>query len=85
MSRWRRIAKFLVALAIPVAQGLQAAYTDDVITTDEWVKIGMAALGAVLVWRVPNARPVTRADLAREVGPTRFAGPEDRRGFGGGP
>jgi hypothetical protein len=34
MSRWKRIAKALVALAIPVAQGLQAAYTDDVITTD---------------------------------------------------
>jgi hypothetical protein len=47
------------------------------ITTDEWIKIGMAALGAVLVWRVPNAKPVTRADLAREVGPTRFRGRDD--------
>lgn len=78
MTRWRRIAKFLVALAIPVAQTLQAAYTDDVITSDEWGKIAMAAVGAALVFLVPNARPVTRADLAREVtGPTRFRGRDD--------
>jgi hypothetical protein len=44
------------------------------------------ALGTIFgVYAVRNHQPVSRADLAREVGPTRFAGPEDRRGFGGGP
>jgi hypothetical protein len=47
------------------------------------------ALGTIFgVYVVSNDRPVTREDLKRTVdypGPTRFAGPEDRRGFGGGP
>jgi type IV secretory pathway protease TraF len=50
-----------------------------------WVVTAAAAINTLAVFWVRNARPVTRADLAREVGPTRFAGPEDRRGFGGGP
>jgi hypothetical protein len=54
MHKLRTISKFLVALLIPVAQTLQAAYTDDVITQDEWVKIGIAAVLAIGVWRVPN-------------------------------
>jgi hypothetical protein len=81
--RWRRIAKFLVALAIPVAQTVQAALTDDTITSNEWTKIGMALAGALLVWLVPNSRPVTREDLARQVDyhsqPTRHVRREQER------
>jgi len=78
--RLRRIAKFLVALAIPVAQTIQAAYTDDSITSNEWGKIAMAALGAALVYLVPNAQPVTRDDLKRatDYPPTRAADPSER-------
>jgi hypothetical protein len=76
--RLRGIAKFLVALSIPVGQTIQAAYTDDMITSNEWTKIAIAAMGAALVWLVPNAQPVTREELKRTTGPTRAARPEDR-------
>ena len=68
IGRWRRIAKFLVALLIPVAQTVQAALTDDAITTNEWVKIAIAALGAILVWATPNEQPArSRHELAERV------------------
>ena len=83
MTRFATVAKFIVALLIPVAQVIQAAVTDDVITPNEWVKVAIAVVGAVGVWAVPNARPVTsRQDLAGRV-PTRPVRPEDRRPFDG--
>jgi len=39
MRRFATVAKFIVALLIPVAQVIQAAVTDDVITPNEWVKV----------------------------------------------
>lgn len=71
MRRFATVAKFIVALLIPIAQTIQAAVTDDVITQNEWVKIAIAVVGAVGVWAVPNApqRPATRRDLADRVVP----------------
>lgn len=68
MKKLKTISKFLVALLIPVAQTLQAAYTDDVITEGEWQKIGMAAVGAALVWLVPNKQEASPNEV--KDGPT---------------
>lgn len=78
-ARWKRIAKFLVALAIPVSQTIQAAYTDDVITGNEWGKIAIATLGAALVYLVPNAQPLARDDLKSATRPTTTGGYEPPR------
>lgn len=47
-------AKALVALAIPVAQIVQAAVTDNEITSNEWTKIAIAVVGAIGVYFTPN-------------------------------
>lgn len=62
MNKLKTISKFLVALLIPVAQTLQAAYTDDVVTTDEWVKIGIALVLAYGVYKVPNKQVASEPD-----------------------
>jgi peptidoglycan/LPS O-acetylase OafA/YrhL len=86
MRRWVAThRKSLAAAGLGILQ-LAAYIVADPSKVPPWV-VGVAvAINAFGVWAAPaNARPVSRADLAREVGPTRFAGPEDRRGFGGGP
>lgn len=70
MKKLLTISKFLVALLIPVAQGLQAAYTDDVITQDEWVKIGIAFVLALGVFAVPNKQEASEPSDDR---PTRIS------------
>ena len=52
-----RYWKAVVAAAAPVFIVIQSAVSDDVITHDEWVKIGTAAVAAVLVYLVPNKQP----------------------------
>lgn len=53
-----RYAKFIIAGLAAGAVALQAAITDDVVTTAEWVGIGISVLGALGVWLVPNKPPV---------------------------
>lgn len=55
-----KIVKFwkaVVAALAPVVLVIQSAVTDDVITQDEWVKIGVAVVAAVMVYAVPNKQP----------------------------
>jgi hypothetical protein len=49
-------AKTIVAAVLAAAYALQAALTDDVVTTSEWVGIGLAVLTVFGVYVVPNAR-----------------------------
>lgn len=49
------VAKFLVAALAAGVVALQAALTDDVITTAEWLTVAVAAASALGVWAVPNA------------------------------
>jgi hypothetical protein len=49
-----KYAKFLVAAAIAGLTALASALTDDHVTNGEWVVIGLAALGALGVYFVPN-------------------------------
>lgn len=49
-----RYAKFFVAAGIAGLTALAAAITDDHVSNAEWVTIGLAVLGAVGVWAVPN-------------------------------
>lgn len=52
-----KIAKYWKAVAATVAAGAiaaQAAITDDVITSGEWVTIGLAVLGALGVYAAKN-------------------------------
>ena len=49
-----RYAKFLVAAGIAGLTALAAAITDDHISNAEWVTVGLAVLGAVGVYVVPN-------------------------------
>lgn len=49
-----KYAKFIVAALIAGAVALQAALTDDHVTNTEWLTIGIAVLGALGVWAVPN-------------------------------
>jgi hypothetical protein len=80
MRKFATVAKFIVALLIPIAQTIQAAVTDDVITPNEWVKIAIAVVGAVGVWAIPNTQPPrSRQELAERLPPpTRAAKPEER-------
>lgn len=50
----RRYAKTIVAVLAAGAVALQAALTDNTVTPAEWVVIGLAALGALGVYAVPN-------------------------------
>jgi hypothetical protein len=49
-----KYAKFIVAAAVAGLTALAAALTDDTVTNAEWVTIGLATLGAVGVFFVPN-------------------------------
>jgi hypothetical protein len=49
-----KYAKFFVAAGIAGLTALAAATTDDHITNSEWVAVGLAVLGAVGVYVVPN-------------------------------
>jgi multidrug transporter EmrE-like cation transporter len=49
-----RYAKFFVAAGIAGLTVLAAALTDDHVTNAEWIAIGLAVLGALGVWAVPN-------------------------------
>ena len=69
-----RYAKFLVALIPVILAGLNVVYdalTDNVVTTQEWVAVAVAALAAAAVYAVPNKAPAGElADPSQsEVGP----------------
>lgn len=49
-----KYAKFAVAAGIAGLTAVAAAITDDHITNAEWVAIGLAVLGAIGVYVVPN-------------------------------
>ncbi len=49
-----KYAKFIVAALLAGGVAVQTAITDNTITTAEWVTIGLAAVGALAVWAVPN-------------------------------
>lgn len=49
-----KVAKFVVAAVTAALIAVGAALTDDTITRAEWVTIGLAALGSLGVWAVPN-------------------------------
>ena len=49
-----KYAKLVVAALAAGAVALNAAVTDGTITNGEWVTIGLAVLGALGVWAVPN-------------------------------
>lgn len=53
-------AKTIVAVVLAAAYALQAALSDDTVTTTEWVGIGLAVLTALGVWAIPNAKPPAR-------------------------
>ena len=74
MRNLGKYRKFIVAL-LAAAAVIGAELPPD---APGWLTGTFAVLGALGVLAVRNDRPVTRADLAREVGPTRFAGPEER-------
>lgn len=48
-------AKAVVAVLTAAALAAQSALTDGSISSQEWVTIVIAALGAVAVWATPNA------------------------------
>jgi len=51
-------AKTIVAVVLAAAYALQAALSDDTVTTTEWIGIGLAVLTALGVWAIPNqSRP----------------------------
>lgn len=52
-----KYAKLIVAALAAGAVALNVAVTDGTITGGEWVTIGLAALGALGVWAVPNSKP----------------------------
>jgi hypothetical protein len=51
-----KYSKTIVAAVLAAAYAFQAAITDDVVTSTEWIGIGLAVLTALGVWAVPNAR-----------------------------
>lgn len=50
-------AKTIVASVLAAGYALQAALSDDKVTTSEWVGVGVAVLIALGVWAVPNSKP----------------------------
>jgi hypothetical protein len=64
----RTYGKTLAALLVELALIVQAAVTDDVITTNEWQKIGIGALSVVLVFFAParTNQPSLRAPRTRD-------------------
>lgn len=49
-----KYAKFAVAAGVAGLTALAAAITDDHISNAEWVAVGLAVLGAIGVYVVPN-------------------------------
>jgi type IV secretory pathway protease TraF len=86
LRRWVAAHRKLLAIALLGLVELAAYVLADPGELPDWVVTAAVAVNALGVYLAPrNATPVSRDDLKRTVGPTRFAGPEDRRGFGGGP
>jgi hypothetical protein len=50
--------KTVVAVLIAGLTVAASAITDDTITSAEWVQVGLACLGALGVYLVPNKQPV---------------------------
>ena len=50
-------AKAAVAVLTAALIAVQTALTDGQVTSSEWVTIGLAALGALGVYLIPNASP----------------------------
>jgi hypothetical protein len=89
-SNMRNLAKYRKAITIGLLGLVElAAYiAADPRDLPPWVVAAAAIINTIGVLWVRNDRPVTREDLKRTAdypGPTRFAGPEDRGRFGGGP
>jgi hypothetical protein len=51
-------AKLIAAVVSAAAVALSSALSDGV-TRGEWIQVAIAALGALVVWRVPNAAAET--------------------------
>ena len=77
MSRWARYRKAITIGLLGLVE-VAAYIAADPRDLPPWVVTAAAVTNTLAVYFVRNARPVTKADLAREVGPTRFAGPGDR-------
>ena len=56
-----KYAKFIVAAVSAGLVALTVALTDDKVTAGEWVTIGLAVVGALGVFAVPN-KTATKAD-----------------------
>src|ERR1044071_10052041 len=54
-----RYAKTIVAVLVAGLTAATSALADDQITKPEWVVIGLAALGAIGVFAIPNSPAVT--------------------------
>jgi hypothetical protein len=68
MSKLAHYWKALVAFLSPVVIVVQSAVTDDVITQEEWVKIGVAvvaAVGVLVVANKPKTPPVSNDQTPR--------------------
>jgi hypothetical protein len=70
-------AKAILAVALPllgtIATAIQAAISDDVITGNEWTKIGIALATALVtgaaVFKVPNRGTAAQAATMSVIGP----------------
>ncbi len=51
------VAKLIAAAVAAAGVVVISAWSDQVITSAEWVQIALAVLGALGVWAVPNSRP----------------------------
>lgn len=54
-------AKTIIAAVLAAAYALQAALSDDKVTTTEWIGIGLAVLTVLGVWAVPNSKAPPQA------------------------
>lgn len=54
MDFLRIYAKFVAAAAATGLVTLQLAITDDTVTKTEWITIGLAVLGSLGVYAIPN-------------------------------
>lgn len=69
MAKFHQYRKAVVAWSIPVATVLYSIITDG-ITVQEWILVGLTALGAGGVQAVPNAptdRQIQQVEQMREV------------------
>jgi hypothetical protein len=74
----RKLAKYKKFLAALLAGAVVLAASIPLDADPRLVALGNIFIALSVLAGPANAKPVTRADLAREVGPTRFAGPEER-------